>query len=64
MPGWRGLTPSRASPMWGHPGALLVSPPLRILHRPRKCNIPRFCQILGEIFCFCIAWDDWTFIGI
>jgi hypothetical protein len=34
-PGWCGLTPGRASPVWGRPGPLLVSP-LRVLHHPRK----------------------------
>jgi hypothetical protein len=28
------------------------------------CNIPRFYQILGEIFCFCFAWNDWNFTEI
>jgi hypothetical protein len=34
-PGWRDLTPGRASPIWGRPGPLLISP-LRVLHHPQK----------------------------
>jgi hypothetical protein len=36
----------------------------RFLLRVVVCNDPGFYQILGKIFRFCIAWDDWNFTGI
>jgi hypothetical protein len=30
----------------------------------RSCNIPRFYQILREIFCFYFTWVDWKSTGI
>jgi hypothetical protein len=49
-----------------NPSTLLASPisGTRFLLRVVVYNIPRFYQILGEIFCFCFARDDWNFTGI